>query len=76
MPSGPGDGLRGGRAVRHGSARRAGSSSGSAALWGLVFTGFPYAVALKTGSPAAVNACFVIFFPLFFLTDAVIPRSA
>ena len=27
-----------------------------AALWGLVFTGFPYAVALKTGSPAAVNA--------------------
>jgi ABC-2 type transport system permease protein len=46
------------------------------ALWGLVFTGFPYAVALKTGSPAAVNACFVIFFPLFFLTDAVVPRAA
>ena len=46
------------------------------ALWGLVFTGFPYAVALKTGSPAAVNACFVIFFPLFFLTDAVIPNQA
>jgi ABC-2 type transport system permease protein len=46
------------------------------ALWGLVFTGFPYAVALKTGSPAAVNACFVLFFPLFFLTDAVIPKEA
>lgn len=46
------------------------------ALWGLVFTGFPYAVALKTGSPAAVNACFIIFFPLFFLTDAVIPKAA
>jgi ABC-2 type transport system permease protein len=46
------------------------------ALWGLVFTGFPYAVALKTGSPAAVNACFVIFFPLFFLTDAVVPKGA
>lgn len=45
-------------------------------LWGLVFTGFPYAVALKTGNPAAVNACFVVFFPLFFLTDAVIPRGA
>ncbi len=45
-------------------------------LWGLVFTGFPYAVALKTGSPAAVNACFVIFFPLFFLTDAVVPKGA
>jgi len=46
------------------------------AMWGLVFTGFPYAVALKTGSPAAVNACFVIFFPLFFLTDAVVPKGA
>jgi ABC-2 type transport system permease protein len=45
-------------------------------LWGLVFTGLPYAVALKTGNPAAVNACFVIFFPLFFLTDAVIPKAA
>ncbi len=45
-------------------------------LWGLVFTGFPYAVALKTGNPAAVNACFVIFFPLFFLTDAVVPKGA
>ena len=45
-------------------------------LWGLVFTGFPYAVALRTGNPAAVNACFVIFFPLFFLTDAVIPKEA
>jgi ABC-2 type transport system permease protein len=45
-------------------------------LWGLVFTGFPYAVALKTGNPAAVNACFVVFFPLFFLTDAVVPKEA
>ncbi|MFZ0665004.1 MAG: ABC transporter permease [Acidimicrobiales bacterium] len=46
------------------------------ALWGLVFTGFPYAVALKTGSPAAVNASFVVFFPLFFLSDAVVPKQA
>jgi ABC-2 type transport system permease protein len=46
------------------------------ALWGLAFTGFPYAVALKTGSPAAVSACFVVFFPLFFLTDAVVPKQA
>jgi ABC-2 type transport system permease protein len=44
-------------------------------LWGLVFTGFPYSVALKTGSPAAVNACFVVFFPLFFLTDAIVPKG-
>ena len=48
---------------------------GFSALWGLAFTGFPYAVALKTGSPAAVNACFVVFFPLFFLTDAVVPKQ-
>lgn len=49
---------------------------GICGLWGLVFTGFPYAVALKTGNPAAVNACFIVFFPLFFLTDAVIPKDA
>lgn len=48
---------------------------GFAALWGLAFTGFPYAVALRTGNPAAVNACFVVFFPLFFLTDAVVPKA-
>ena len=48
---------------------------GFAALWGLVFTGFPYAVALKTGSPAAVNATFIVFFPFAFLTDAIIPKT-
>jgi ABC-2 type transport system permease protein len=48
---------------------------GFSALWGLAFTGFPYAVALRTGSAAAVNACFVVFFPLFFLTDAVVPKA-
>jgi ABC-2 type transport system permease protein len=49
---------------------------GFSALWGLVFSGFPYAVALKTGSPAAVSASFVVFFPLFFLSDAVVPKQA
>jgi ABC-2 type transport system permease protein len=49
---------------------------GLSALWGLVYTGFPYAVALKTGNPGAVNACFVLFFPLAFLTDAIIPKDA
>ena len=48
---------------------------GFSAVWGLAFTGFPYAVALRTGNPAAVNACFVVFFPLFFLTDAVVPKQ-
>ncbi len=45
------------------------------ALWGLAFTGFPYAVALWTGSPAAVGASYVVFFPLFFLSDAVVPKQ-
>ncbi len=49
---------------------------GISALWGLAFTGFPYAVALKTGSPAAVSATYVVFFPLFFLSDAVVPKQA
>lgn len=48
---------------------------GFSAFWGLAFTGFPYAVALRTGNAAAVNACFVVFFPLFFLTDAVVPKA-
>jgi ABC-2 type transport system permease protein len=48
---------------------------GFSALWGLTFTGFPYAVALRTGSPAAVSACYVIFFPLFFLSDAEVPKQ-
>lgn len=49
---------------------------GFSALWGLVFTAIPYAIALKTGSPAAVNASYVVFFPLFFLSDAIIPKQA
>jgi ABC-2 type transport system permease protein len=45
------------------------------ALWGLVFTGFPYAIALKTGNPAAVNSSFVLFFPFAFLTTAFVPKE-
>ena len=44
---------------------------GFSAPWGLAFTCFPYAVALRTGSPAAVNACYVIFFPLVGITLAL-----
>jgi ABC-2 type transport system permease protein len=47
-----------------------------AGLWGLVFTGFPYAIALKTGSPAAVNSSFLLFFPFAFLTTAFVPQEA
>ena len=44
-------------------------------LWGLVFTGFPYAIALKTGSTAAVSASFLLFFPFSFLTTAYVPKE-
>ena len=45
-------------------------------LWGLAFTGFPYAIALKTGSPGAVGASFIIFFPFAFLTTSTLPKEA
>lgn len=45
-------------------------------LWGLAFTGFPYAIALKTGNPAAVNSSFLLFFPFAFLTTAFLPQEA
>jgi ABC-2 type transport system permease protein len=44
-------------------------------LWGLVFTGFPYAIALKTGNSAAVSASFLLFFPFSFLTTAYVPKE-
>ena len=44
-------------------------------LWGLAFTGFPYAIALKTGSPGAVGASFLLFFPFAFLTTATLPKD-
>lgn len=46
------------------------------ALWGLAFTGFPYAIALRTGNPGAVAASFVLFFPFAFLTTAYVPMEA
>ena len=44
-------------------------------LWGLIFTGFPYAIALKTGNPAAVNMSFLLFFPFLFMTTVFVPRE-
>jgi ABC-2 type transport system permease protein len=46
-----------------------------AGLWGLAFTGFPYAIALKTGSPGAVASSFLLFFPFAFLTTATLPQD-
>lgn len=48
---------------------------GLAALWSLVFSGFGYAIALKTGNPAAVNSTFLLFFPFLFLTSSYVPRD-
>ena len=45
-------------------------------LWGLAFTGFPYAIALKTGNPSAVNSSFLLFFPFAFLTTTFLPKEA
>ncbi|MBV8950153.1 MAG: ABC transporter permease [Actinobacteria bacterium] len=47
-----------------------------AGTWGLAFTGFPYAIALKTGNPAAVNSSFILFFPFAFLTTSFLPKQA
>ena len=46
------------------------------AMWGLAFAGFPYAIALKTGNPGAVNASFILFFPFAFLTTTFLPKEA
>jgi ABC-2 type transport system permease protein len=44
-------------------------------LWSLAFAGFGYAIALKTGNPAAVNSSFLLFFPFLFLTSSYVPRE-
>ena len=46
-----------------------------AGLWGLVFTGLPYTIALRTGNPAAVNSSFILFFPFAFLTTTFLPEE-
>jgi ABC-2 type transport system permease protein len=46
-----------------------------AALWSLAFAGFGYAIALKTGNPAAVQTSFLLFFPFLFLTTSYVPRA-
>ena len=46
-----------------------------AGLWGLVFTGLPYTIALRTGNPAAVNSSFILFFPFAFLTSTFLPED-
>ena len=45
-------------------------------IWGLIFSGFPYAIALKTGNAAAVNMSFLLFFPFLFMTSLFVPQEA
>ncbi len=45
-------------------------------IWAIVYNGFPYAIALKTGNPAAVNSSFIIFFPVVFLSPVFVPQEA
>ena len=45
-------------------------------IWAIVFNGFPYAIALKTGNPAAVNTSFILFFPVVFMTPLFVPQEA
>ena len=47
-----------------------------AGIWGLMFTGFPYAIAFKTGNAAAVNISFLLFFPFLFMTSLFVPQEA
>ncbi len=46
-----------------------------AGLWSLAFAGFGYAIALKTGNPAAVASSFLLFFPFLFMTSSYVPRA-
>lgn len=43
--------------------------------WNLAFAGFAYAIALKTGNPAAVQSTFLLFFPFLFMTSSYVPQS-
>jgi ABC-2 type transport system permease protein len=45
-------------------------------FWGLAFTGFSYAMALKTASAGMVNTIFLLFMPFVFLTTASLPLEA
>jgi ABC-2 type transport system permease protein len=46
-----------------------------AAMWCLAYAGFAYAIAVKTGNPAAVQSSFLMFFPFLFLTSSYMPRD-
>jgi ABC-2 type transport system permease protein len=45
----------------------------AAGLWGISYAGFLYALALRSGSAAAVGASFILYYPLAFMTTAFVP---
>lgn len=47
-----------------------------AGLWGVAFTGFLYAIALRTASASAVASGLLLFFPFAFLTTSFMPEEA
>ncbi len=47
-----------------------------AGLWGVAFTGFLYAIALRTANPSAVTSGLLLFFPFAFLTTSFMPLEA
>jgi ABC-2 type transport system permease protein len=46
-----------------------------AGLFGLAYSGIGVSIALRTGSPQAAQAGFLIFFPLLFLSPAFAPKD-
>jgi ABC-2 type transport system permease protein len=43
--------------------------------FGLVYSGIGMAIALRTGSPQAAQAGFLLFFPLLFLSESFVPKE-
>ena len=68
-------GVRARRRFEAGAARRARVHRSSPRCGASPFAGFGYAIALKTGNPAAVNSSFLLFFPFLFLTSSYVPRD-
>jgi ABC-2 type transport system permease protein len=46
-----------------------------AGMFGLAYSGIGVAIALRTGSPQAAQAGFLVFFPLLFLSPAFAPSD-
>lgn len=43
--------------------------------WTLAYSAIGYAIALRTGSPAAIQGAAMLFFPFVFFTTSFVPRA-